>query len=110
MIPIFQQKKKPTEFLSLALTVKTVAISEAKIQDSMKFVNGRVIITTVGQALARSNTGIGTPPFLSPIFGLSTMLQIDHTLLSTTKIENNEHAIRGTTSTSVPEKLLSMLS
>mmetsp|Transcript_20005 Transcript_20005/g.43513 ORF Transcript_20005/g.43513 Transcript_20005/m.43513 type:complete len:95 (-) Transcript_20005:396-680(-) len=73
----------------------------------MEFENGRVSMTIVGQALARSNTGIGTPPFVivAFLFCLSAALQIDHMLQSIAKIENKEQAIRGTIKTSIPDKL-----
>mmetsp|Transcript_2132 Transcript_2132/g.5031 ORF Transcript_2132/g.5031 Transcript_2132/m.5031 type:complete len:129 (-) Transcript_2132:375-761(-) len=106
MIPIFQQKKIPNVFLSLYFIVKTVAMSNAKMNDSKEFEKGRVSIPMVGQALPRSNTGIGTPPFLAIGCESRPVLQIAHTLRSTTKTENNEQVIRGITKTSIPEKLL----
>jgi hypothetical protein len=64
IVPIFKQKNMSI-LLLLLLFVMTVAISKARINDSIELENGRVNMTIVGQALARSNTAIGTPQYSS---------------------------------------------
>jgi hypothetical protein len=90
-----------TVSLALILDVIIVLKSNASTIVSIEFENGRDNIHTVGQALASSKTGIGTPPPL--VLPLSLSQESFHTEESTMNIDNIEHAIRGMINISVPD-------